>query len=137
MGCDKTISHELFMDASCNAFFFLKIPGLARSSIGQPRSDRFSFSSHDASPRPGVRSFCPRLGGQISPRGGLSAFLGSDETRQTKLCPSSLGLLRAASCCQMAVVVKTNGVPFWGIGAPPILGFILVGIGMFTGGTGY
>ena len=29
----------------------------------------------------------------------------------------------------MAVVVKTNGIPFWGIGAPPILEPILVGIG--------
>ena len=31
--------------------------------------------------------------------------------------------------------VKTNGIPFWGIGAPPILEPISVGIGMFTGGT--
>ena len=37
----------------------------------------------------------------------------------------------------MAVVVKTNGIPFWGIGAPPILEPILVGIGMFSGGTGF
>ena len=28
------------------------------------------------------------------------------------------------------------GIPFWGIGAPPILEPILVGIGMLTGGTG-
>ena len=33
------------------------------------------------------------------------------------------------------MVVKTNGIPFFRVGAPPVLGFILVGIGMFTGGT--
>ena len=37
----------------------------------------------------------------------------------------------------MAVVVKPSGIPFWLVGAPPILGLILVGIGMFTGGTGF
>ena len=37
--------------------------------------------------------------------------------------------------CYMAVVVKTDGIPCWGIGAPPILEPILVG--MFTGGTGF
>ena len=31
--------------------------------------------------------------------------------------------------------VKTNGIPFWGIGAPLILEPVFVGIGMFTGGT--
>ena len=34
---------------------------------------------------------------------------------------------------ERAVAVKTHGIPFWGIGAPPILEPILVGIGMFTG----
>ena len=33
--------------------------------------------------------------------------------------------------------VKTNGIPFWGICAPPILGFISVRIGMFAGGMGF
>ena len=33
----------------------------------------------------------------------------------------------------MAVVAKTNGIPFWGRHHP----LILVGIGMFTGGTGF
>ena len=37
----------------------------------------------------------------------------------------------------VAVVVKTNGIPFWLVGAPPILEPISVGIGMFTGGTGF
>ena len=34
----------------------------------------------------------------------------------------------------MRLWVKTNGIPCWLIGAPPILVGILVGIGMFTGG---
>ena len=35
----------------------------------------------------------------------------------------------------MAVGVKTDGILFWGIGAPPMFEPILVVIGMFTGGT--
>ena len=35
----------------------------------------------------------------------------------------------------MAVVVKTNGIPFWGR-CTTHLEPILVGMGMFTGGTG-
>ena len=35
----------------------------------------------------------------------------------------------------MAVVVKTNGIPFWDRCTSQILEPILVGIGMFTGGT--
>ena len=37
----------------------------------------------------------------------------------------------------LAVVVKTDGIPFWLVGdSPPISEPILVGIGMFTGGYG-
>ena len=37
----------------------------------------------------------------------------------------------------MAVVVKTVLGSHFGVGAPPILEPIVVGIGMFTGGTGF
>ena len=33
-------------------------------------------------------------------------------------------------------MVQNQWDPIWGVGAPPILEAILVGIGMFTGGTG-
>ena len=36
----------------------------------------------------------------------------------------------------MAVGQNRFGIPFWLVGAPPILVGILVGIGMFTGGVG-
>ena len=41
---------------------------------------------------------------------------------------------------EVAVVVKTNGIPFWGFRCTAhfrILEPILVGIEMFTGGTGF
>ena len=42
--------------------------------------------------------------------------------------------VRAKSRLELAVVVKTNGIPFWLEGASPIL--VYSGwIGMFTGGT--
>ena len=40
---------------------------------------------------------------------------------------------KAVSLVSIWLWVKTNGIPFLGVGAPPILGLILVGIGMFAG----
>ena len=48
---------------------------------------------------------------------------------------AGLPAIRFLSFLDLAVVVKTNGIPFLGICAPPILELILAGIGMFTGGT--
>ena len=47
-------------------------------------------------------------------------------------------VLRFLPFCRIGCGSKPFGIPFLGVvGAPPILEPILVGIGMFTGGTGF
>ena len=67
--------------------------------------------------------------GGLLHRGGQRDVLAAHD-----LCAGVLGALRVRYGCGS----KPFWDPFWGFfGAPPVLEPILVGIGMFTGGTGF
>ena len=103
------------------SFFIKPPPSLRMQTPGAP-AVRGRAAGERVELRPGGPSKRRRLVAQLETRDAMST---------AGLEPRSSNRNRR----KIWLWVKTNGCHF-GVGAPPILGPILVGIGMFTGGTG-